>query len=102
MAGSRSGTSLSDSFSRIRLGPGADPRVRFSMMAEKVRKSAAYKAAFRERAAKDLSPDEFDEGIFTDRYLSTFEIDIANDDEGFGINENGNSDDGDEDDDLSS
>jgi hypothetical protein len=82
---------LADSLSRLNLSAVAESKTQFNALAGRVRQTTAYKAAFSGRIAKDLTPDGFDEDKFTDAYFSKFEIDIADEDEGFGIFENGDS-----------
>lgn len=89
-SGTRSELSLAASLSRINLN--SEPAAKAS--SSEVRGSASYKAMLREQASKDLTPDGFDEDKFTDGYFSAFEVDIGDEDQGFGIFENENSDDG--------
>lgn len=93
-SGTRSELSLAASLSRINLNSEPAAKASSSEFARGVRGSASYKAMLREQASKDLTPDGFDEDKFTDGYFSAFEVDIGDEDQGFGIFENENSDDG--------
>lgn len=92
-SGTQSELSLAASLSRINLSSEPVAKASFDEFAGEVRESASYKATLRERASKDLTPDGFDEDKFTDGYFSAFEVDIGDEDQGFGIFENEDSDD---------
>lgn len=94
---SRSDTSLAEGLDQMNLGSGPDTKASLDGITARIRESVSYKTTFSERAAKDLTPDGFDEAKFTDGYFSAFEIDIADEDQGFGIFENEDSDDADTD-----
>ena len=53
------------------------------------RNSPTWKKNYTERTMGDLPPDGFDEGRFTDNWFGSMEVDIADDDMGFGVYEDG-------------
>jgi hypothetical protein len=90
--GSRSGDSLAAGIGHLSLSAAPDAKTNFNVLARRVRESASYQATLSERAEKELTPDGFDESKFTDGYFSAFEIDIGDEDQGFGIFEDEDTD----------